>query len=156
MWRYKSIGLHSTQFLARKCSSYHYCGQLQLVSNLPIKFPNFVWEFLTGVIVTYELQMWSNFRVVRILKSLWLVLIGYEKFFFASFLTILFPVAGHSYETRVGDAFVIASNDALLSCSLPSFASEYLSITSWVTSEGLQISHSDTNGNVSTPTSQLL
>ena len=49
-------------------------------------------------------------------------------------------VAGHQYETRVGDAFVISSNDAILSCSLPSFASEYLTVLAWVTSEGLQVS----------------
>ena len=49
-------------------------------------------------------------------------------------------VAGHQYETRVGDAFVISSNDAILSCSLPSFAAEYLSVSAWVTSEGLEVS----------------
>ena len=57
-------------------------------------------------------------------------------------------VAGHSYETRVGDSFVISANDALLSCSLPSYASEYLTIVAWVTSEGAHIAHSDTWGNV--------
>ena len=49
-------------------------------------------------------------------------------------------VAGHQYETRVGDAFVISHNDAILSCSLPSFASEYLSVTAWVSSQGVEIS----------------
>ena len=53
---------------------------------------------------------------------------------------ILNSVAGHQYETRVGDAFVISANDAILSCSLPSFASEYLSVLAWVTSEGLEVS----------------
>ena len=48
-------------------------------------------------------------------------------------------VAGHQYETRVADAFVISSNDAILSCSLPSFASEFLSVVAWVTSEGVQV-----------------
>ena len=53
---------------------------------------------------------------------------------------MLNSVAGRHYETRVADAFVVASNDALLSCSLPSFASEYLSVLAWVTSEGLEVS----------------
>ena len=59
---------------------------------------------------------------------------------------ILNSVAGHHYETRVGDAFVISSNDALLSCSLPSFASEYLSVVAWVSSEGLEVSSSHNPG----------
>ena len=63
----------------------------------------------------------------------------------------LFPVAGHTYETRVADSFVISSNEALLSCSLPSFASEYLSVVAWVTSEGVQIARSDTLGKGSSP-----
>jgi hypothetical protein len=46
---------------------------------------------------------------------------------------------GQVYQTRVSDVFVIIGNDALVSCSLPSFASEFLSITSWVTSNGHQI-----------------
>ena len=59
---------------------------------------------------------------------------------------MLNSVAGHHYETRVADAFVVASNDALLSCSLPSFASEYLSVLAWVTSEGLEVSSSHLGG----------
>ena len=61
---------------------------------------------------------------------------------------ILNSVAGHHYETRVGDAFVISSNDALLSCSLPSFASEYLSVVGWVTSQGLEVSSSHQGGEI--------
>ena len=61
-------------------------------------------------------------------------------------IMMLNSVAGHHYETRVADAFVVASNDALLSCSLPSFASEYLSVLAWVTSEGLEVSSSHLGG----------
>ena len=59
-------------------------------------------------------------------------------------IMILNSVAGHQYETRVADAFVISSNDAILSCSLPSFASEYLLVTAWVTSQGEQVSRQAT------------
>ena len=53
---------------------------------------------------------------------------------FSSFLAV-----GQEYETRVGDIFVMLQNDALVACSLPSFASELLSVQSWVTSEGENI-----------------
>ena len=64
-------------------------------------------------------------------------------------ITLSTSVAGHQYETRVSDTFVISSNDVLLSCSLPSFASEYLMVTAWVTSQGQEIVKSDSLGNQS-------
>ena len=39
----------------------------------------------------------------------------------------------------MGDIFVMLQNDALVACNLPSFASELLSVQSWVTSEGENI-----------------
>ena len=57
------------------------------------------------------------------------------------FLAVLQP-----YETRVGDVFVIAHNEAILSCSLPSHAGGFLEISSWVTSEGLNINRDTRQG----------
>ena len=52
------------------------------------------------------------------------------------FLFAWHTAVGQHYETRVHDAFVIVGNDALVGCSLPSFAAEFLAVTSWTTSEG--------------------
>ena len=51
-------------------------------------------------------------------------------------------VVGQEYETRVGDIFVMLQNDALVSCSLPSFAADLLTVQNWVTSEGENIERS--------------
>ena len=51
-------------------------------------------------------------------------------------------VVGQEYETRVGDIFVMLQNDALVACSLPSFAADLLTIQNWVTSEGENIERS--------------
>ena len=59
------------------------------------------------------------------------------------------------YETRVGDVFVISSNEAILSCSLPSHNAEFLTITSWVTNEGVNIDKNSLSGPVN-PISQFL
>ena len=52
-------------------------------------------------------------------------------------------VVGQEYETRVGDIFVMLQNDALVACSLPSFAADLLTIQNWVTSEGENIERSN-------------
>ena len=36
------------------------------------------------------------------------------------------------FETRIGDEFVILGNDALMKCQVPSFVSDFLSVTGWV------------------------
>lgn len=59
------------------------------------------------------------------------------------------------YETRVADVFVISSNEAILSCSLPSHNAEFLTITSWVTNEGVNIDKNALSGPVN-PISQFL
>ena len=64
--------------------------------------------------------------------------------YFLSFLAV-----GQVYQTRVSDVFAISGNDALISCTLPSFASEFLSVISWVTSEGHQILPAKLDGNSS-------
>ena len=53
---------------------------------------------------------------------------------------------GQDYETRVGDVFVLLQNDALVSCNRPGFASELLTVNSWVTSEGESIENTQTYG----------
>lgn len=49
-----------------------------------------------------------------------------------------FLVAGTSYNTYVTPEEVIAGNDGILKCSVPSFVSDFVGITAWVDSEGLQ------------------
>ena len=56
------------------------------------------------------------------------------KFFFFYFCTFLlsFLVIVSHFETRIGDEFVILGNDALMKCQVPSFVSDFLSVTGWV------------------------
>ena len=51
------------------------------------------------------------------------------------------------YETRVGDEFVILGNDALVKCSVPSFAADYLEVVGWVTDQGYAIDSTSVDGN---------
>ena len=51
----------------------------------------------------------------------------------------LFLDVSQMYETRVSDEFVILGNDALVKCGVPSFASDYLKVISWVTNENYEI-----------------
>ena len=58
----------------------------------------------------------------------------------------MFLAVLQAYETRVADVFVIAHNEAILSCSLPSHAAGFLDIVAWVTSEGLNINRETPKG----------
>ena len=49
----------------------------------------------------------------------------FARFYY--FLVIVSP-----FETRIGDEFVILGNDALMKCQVPSFVSDFLSVTGWV------------------------
>ena len=50
----------------------------------------------------------------------------------------LFLVASQSYNTYVTPEEVIAGNDAIVKCTIPSFVIDFVSITAWVDSEGFQ------------------
>ena len=53
-------------------------------------------------------------------------------FIFARFYHLFFLVIVSHFETRIGDEFVILRNDALMKCQVPSFVSDFLSVTGWV------------------------
>ena len=52
-------------------------------------------------------------------------------FIFARFFIFFLVIVSH-FETRIGDEFVILGNDALMKCQVPSFVSDFLSVTGWV------------------------
>ena len=54
-------------------------------------------------------------------------------------LLISFPVVIQHYETDVAKEYVISGNDALMTCSVPSHVADFVSVISWVDSEGAQI-----------------
>jgi hypothetical protein len=54
----------------------------------------------------------------------------------------LFAAVLQAYETRVGDGFVMAGNEALVVCSLPAHTAQFLQVAAWITSEGVEISPS--------------
>ncbi len=43
------------------------------------------------------------------------------------------------YETDVGKEYVIGGNDALMKCSVPSHVADFVSVVSWIDSEGNEI-----------------
>ena len=59
--------------------------------------------------------------------------------FIIIFFSFPFLDVAQNYETRVSDEFVIIRNDALLKCSVPSYAVDFLILNGWVTNEGLEI-----------------
>ena len=48
------------------------------------------------------------------------------------------------YGTGATDEYIITGNDALIECDIPSFMSDFVSVISWVDSEGKEI-HSGSN-----------
>ena len=50
-------------------------------------------------------------------------------------------VAMSTYRVDVSIAQVIMGNEVLLKCDIPSFATDFVSVVSWVDSEGLTFTH---------------
>ena len=55
-------------------------------------------------------------------------------------------VAMQSYRVDVGVAQVILGNEVLLKCDIPSFVTDFVSVSDWVDSEGIAYSPSSTLG----------
>ena len=51
-----------------------------------------------------------------------------------------------SYNTEAHNEYVVLGNDAILKCSIPSFVADFVSVTGWVTSEGIQLKSGYVNG----------
>ena len=71
-----------------------------------------------------------------------------------SFYDVSFPICfiqssavNQPYETRVSDEFVMEGNDAIVKCSLPSFAADFLEVISWSSDETVYIKKSNFHGN---------
>ena len=47
-----------------------------------------------------------------------------------------FLVATQSYNTGSHEEYVIMGNDVLVKCTIPSFLSDFLTVTGWIDSEG--------------------
>ena len=47
-----------------------------------------------------------------------------------------FSVVGQTYTTQLLDEYVIIGNDALFKCTIPSYVTDFVSVVSWVDSEG--------------------
>ena len=63
----------------------------------------------------------------------------YFVYYYYFYFSFPFLDVAQNYETRVSDEFVIIRNDALLKCSVPSYAVDFLILNGWVTNEGLEI-----------------
>ena len=51
-------------------------------------------------------------------------------------LTTHFPVVIQTYNTQPIDEYVIVGNDALFKCTIPSYVTDFVSVVSWVDSDG--------------------
>ena len=49
-------------------------------------------------------------------------------------------MVSQSYHVTVPDDSVILGNDVIVKCNIPSFMADFLSVTGWVNSEGLNLS----------------
>ena len=57
-------------------------------------------------------------------------------------------MATHAYKADGGGmAYIILGNDVLLKCNIPSFVSDFVSVTSWVDSEGSEFLMNSKYGN---------
>ena len=50
-----------------------------------------------------------------------------------------FSVTGQQYETHILPESVMVGNDGMLKCAVPSFVADFVSITAWVDSEGINL-----------------
>lgn len=48
---------------------------------------------------------------------------------------MLFTVVSQAYDVKFWEEYVLRGNAAILKCQIPSFVSEYVSVTSWIISE---------------------
>ena len=58
----------------------------------------------------------------------------------------IFIVVAQDYATRVGDAFVIIGNSALMKCDVPSFVADFVSVNSWINDQGQEYFSSNNEG----------
>ena len=56
-------------------------------------------------------------------------------------------MATQAYKTGASEEYIIIGNDALMKCYIPSFVTDFVSVVSWVDSEGSQIFENDNFGN---------
>ena len=65
----------------------------------------------------------------------------FYSYFFHFFFTLTLVDVVQTYETRVADVFVIIGNDALVKCTVPSYAADFMEIVGWVTNEDYEITN---------------
>ena len=56
-------------------------------------------------------------------------------------------VTQQQYKTSAHEEYIITGNDALMKCSIPSFMSDFVFVTSWVDSEGNEMHSGSSAGN---------
>ena len=61
----------------------------------------------------------------------------------------LFLVASQNYKTSGNEEYVINGNDVIMKCNIPSFVADFVSVISWVDSEGSEFHMNSKYGNSS-------
>ena len=56
-------------------------------------------------------------------------------------------MASQVYKTSGNEEYVITANDVLMKCNIPSFVADFVTVTSWVDSEGAEYLLNDKYGN---------
>lgn len=68
-----------------------------------------------------------------------------------------FPSAvQQDYQTEPVNEYVIQGNDAIVRCTIPSFVSDFVSVASWVDSEGNEIHRQTSSSGTHTITARIL
>ena len=62
-------------------------------------------------------------------------------------LLCFYLAVSQSYNTETHNEYVVLANDAVLKCRIPSFVSDFVSVTGWVDSQASTHHMSDNTGN---------
>ena len=68
---------------------------------------------------------------------------------FFDYFCMFVTVASQNYRVTVPEESAISGNSALFKCNIPSFVADFLEVTGWINSEGLEYSaNAKTFGNL--------
>ena len=67
----------------------------------------------------------------------------------------MFAAVSQTYNTETHNEYIVLGNDALIKCSVPSFVTDFVTVSGWVDSEGNSYHSDDGLGNyMSSPLTQ--
>lgn len=129
---------------------------------LKCKIPSFVADFVSivswvsddGSEITrpthsYGKQAVRSSRIepIPMKPRLWQDVIPENVTLLSNLKQCLLPVVSQQYETEAENEYVIRGNSIAMKCKIPSFVSDFISVISWVDSNGNTFTHNNDYGN---------